>query len=146
MSTTTEQEKSTVESPSHVSAETENPPLVPTSPTTDDNTVNQASVVEEEEQQAPAGVSSWFTSFGLSPNLTNQLTNLSSSFMQVTSKVSAAANTLVQKTLPQRPSSPNENDQTDQTTKHDDETTKNEDEQQVSDENSAVAGINKDLT
>ncbi|CAF2050834.1 unnamed protein product [Rotaria magnacalcarata] len=146
MSTTTEQEKSTVESPSHVSAETENPPLVPTSPTTDDNTVNQASVVEEEEQQAPAGVSSWFTSFGLSPNLTNQLTNLSSSFMQVTSKVSAAANTLVQKTLPQRPSSPNENEQTDQTTKHDDETTKNEDEQQVSDENSAVAGINKDLT
>ncbi|CAF4721748.1 unnamed protein product, partial [Rotaria socialis] len=31
-------------------------------------------------------------------------------------------------------------------TKYDDETTKNEDEQQVSDENSAVAGINKDLT
>ncbi|CAF4817174.1 unnamed protein product, partial [Rotaria socialis] len=57
-----------------------------------------------------------------------------------------AANTLVQKTLPQRPSSPNENEQTDQTTKYDDETTKNEDEQQVSDENSAVAGINKDLT
>ncbi|CAF4996481.1 unnamed protein product, partial [Rotaria socialis] len=145
MSTTTEQEKSTVESPSHVSPETESPPLVPTSTTTDDNTVNQAPAVEE-EQQAPATASSWFTSFGLSPNLTNQLTNLSSSFMQVTSKVSAAANTLVQKTLPQRPSSPNENEQTDQTTKYDDETTKNEDEQQVSDENSAVAGINKDLT
>lgn len=135
MSTNTEQEQTTVEVPSTVATETESIP-----PTTDENstpvaTDNSAPVVE----QKPSSTSSWFNNLGISPNLTSQLTNLSSSFMQVTSKVSAAANTLVQKTLPQRPSSPNENEQTEVTNK-------NQDEQQTSEDNQGATGINKDLT
>ena len=86
MSTNPEQEQPTVEEPS---TEPEN--VQPT--TTED--VQAPPVVEE---QKPAA-SSWFNNFTIPPNLTNQLTNLSSSLMQVTSKVSAAANTLVQKNI-----------------------------------------------
>jgi len=59
-------------------------------------------------EPAKSSASSWFTTFALPPNLSTQLTTLSSSLFQVTSKVSAAANTLVQKTLPQRPTTPTE--------------------------------------
>ncbi|CAF3958358.1 unnamed protein product [Rotaria sp. Silwood2] len=143
MSTNIEQEKPTVELPSTVSTTTENPPLASTTTaTTDDNstdvnTTSQAPVVEEQHS-----ASSWLNSFGLSSNLTNQLTNISSSIMQVTSKVGAVANTLVHKTLPQRPSSPNENEQTDVTTKTEDE----KEIEQTSEEPTGIAGINKDLT
>jgi hypothetical protein len=62
--------------------------------------------------------SSWFSSFGLSPNLTNQLSNLSTSILQATTKVGNVASTIVQKSMPQRPSTPNENDeQTSETNK-----------------------------
>jgi len=142
MSTNIEQEQPTVESPPSVSIETENLPSA--SSTTDDNstvvaTTNQVPAVEEQKSSS----SSWFNNLGISPNLTSQLTNLSSSIIQVTSKVSAAANTLVQKTLPQRPLSPNENEQTEAVV------TKNEEGQQTeenSEENTGAAGINKDLT
>ena len=130
MSTTTEQkqeQQSAVESPTPVSTETENAPST--------GTDNQGSAAEEQKSSS----SSWFNNLGLSPNLTNQLTNLSSSLMQVTSKVSAAANTFVQKSLPQRPSSPNENEQTEVESK-------NEEGQQTSEENPEAAGTNKDLT
>jgi hypothetical protein len=141
MSTNTEQEQPKVESPPSVSTETENLPSA--SSTTDDNstvvaTTDQAPAVEEQKSSS----SSWFNNLGISPNLTNQLTNLSSSIIQVTSKVSAAANTLVQKTLPQRPSSPNENEQTEVVIK-------NEEGQQTeenSEENTGVAGAKQDLT
>ncbi|CAF3581496.1 unnamed protein product [Rotaria sordida] len=135
MNTNTEQEKPIVELPSTVSTETENPPLASSSTTTGDNTTNQAPVVEEQHSSS----SSWFNNFGLPSNLTNQLTNLSSSIMQVTSKVGEVANTLVHKTLPQRPLSPIENQQTDITKK-------DEDEEQTSEESTGIAGINKDLT
>jgi len=132
MSTNTEQPM--VESPAPVTTETEN--TLPESTTTEDNStaVDQVWVVEE---QKPS--SSWFTNLGLSPNLTNQLTNLSSSFMQVISKVSAAANTLVQKTLPQRPSTP---EQTEVEAKTEEE----QPTEQTSEENTGLVGINKDLT
>jgi hypothetical protein len=141
MSTNTEQEQPKVESPPSVSTETENLPSA--SSTTDDNSTvvantDQAPAVEEQKSSP----SSWFNNLGISPNLTNQLTNLSSSIIQVTSKVSAAANTLVQKTLPQRPSSPNENEQTEVVIK-------NEEGQQTeenSEENTGVAGAKQDLT
>lgn len=150
MSTNTEQEKSTVESPSNVSNETEHasPASSVTATGTDNHNENQTPAVEnqpehqqqqQQEQEAQPLSSSWFTGFGISPNLTSQLTNLSSSFMQVTSKVGAVATTLVQKTLPQRPSSPNQDEETEVTTK-------SADTEQTSDEFSAVAGINKDIT
>ncbi|CAF3705954.1 unnamed protein product [Rotaria sp. Silwood1] len=83
MSTNTEQEKSTVELPSTISIENENPSLISsTTTTTDDNSTTQVPIVEEQHS-----TSSWFDHFGLSSNLTNQLTNISSSIMQVTSKV-----------------------------------------------------------
>ena len=62
--------------------------------------------------------------------------------MQVTSKVTAAANTLVQKTLPQRPATPPENEQTEVTTENETE----QQNEQTPEENTEVAGINKDLT
>ncbi|CAF3627806.1 unnamed protein product [Rotaria sp. Silwood1] len=136
MSTNTEQEKSTVELPSTISIENENPSLISsTTTTTDDNSTTQVPIVEEQHS-----TSSWFDHFGLSSNLTNQLTNISSSIMQVTSKVGAVANTLVHKTLPQRPSSPIENQQST------DITTNIEDDKQTSEESTGMAGINKDLT
>ena len=99
MSTTnTEQEQTTVEP----STETE------TIPSTTEIEQAAAPVVEEQK----SSISSWFNNFTIPtipPNLTNQLTNISSSLLQVTTKVSAAANTLVQKSLPQRPSTPTEN-------------------------------------
>lgn len=99
MSTTnTEQEQTTVEP----STETE------TIPSTTEVEQAAAPVVEEQK----SSISSWFNNFTIPtipPNLTNQLTNISSSLLQVTTKVSAAANTLVQKSLPQRPSTPTEN-------------------------------------
>ena len=98
MSTTnTEQEQTTVEP----STETE------TIPSTTEIEQAAAPVVEEQK----SSISSWFNNFTIPtipPNLTNQLTNISSSLLQVTTKVSAAANTLVQKSLPQRPSTPTE--------------------------------------
>jgi hypothetical protein len=144
MSTNIEQEPPMVESPPTGSTETENASSA--SPITDDNStatataaadVNQAPAVEEQKSS-----SSWFSNLGLSPNLTNQLTNLSSSFMQVTSKVSAAANTLVQKTLPQRPTTPNENEQTEETKK----TEEGQQNEQTTEDNTEAAGANKDLT
>jgi hypothetical protein len=141
MSTNSEQEQPTVESPPTVSTETEN--LPPASSTTDDNksvATDQAPAAVEEQKNSSS--SSWFNSLGIPPNLTNQLTNLSSSLMQVTSKMSAAANTLVQKTLPQRPSSPDENEQTEGATKHEEE----QKTEQISEENTGAAGVNKDLT
>jgi hypothetical protein len=135
MSTNTEQP--TVEPPAPVVTETENTFPESTTTTEDNSTaVDQVPVVEE---QKASSSSSWFTNLGLSPNLTNQLTNLSSSFMQVTSKVSAAANTLVQKTLPQRPSTP---EQTEVETKTEEE----QPTEQTSEENTGLVGINKDLT
>jgi hypothetical protein len=82
-----------------------------------------------EKQLTPS--SSWFSNFGLSPNLTNQLSTLSSSILQVTSKVGSAANTFVQNSLQQRPPTPNENEQPIVT-----------DEQQTS----TTVGTNKDFT
>jgi len=142
MSTNTEQEQPIVESPPSVSTETENLPSA-SSTTNDNSTVvaatDQAPAVEEQKSSSS---SSWFNNLGISPNLTSQLTNLSSSFIQVTSKVSAAANTLVQKTLPQRPLSPNENEQTEVVTKNEE----GQQTEQNSEENTGAAGINKDLT
>jgi hypothetical protein len=51
--------------------------------------------------------SSWFS---LSSLLTNQISNLSSSFIQVTAKMGAVANTLVERTLPQQLSTGVENE------------------------------------
>jgi hypothetical protein len=139
MSTNTEQEQPTVESTSTVSNETEN---LPASSADDAATAGNPTPVVE-EQKPSFSPSSWFNNISMPPNLTNQLTNLSSSFLQVTSKVTAAANTLVQKTLPQRPSSPTEGEQTEGATK-------NEEGQEnipTSEENpEAAAGTNKDLT
>jgi len=81
---------------------------------------------------------SWFSSIGLSPNLTNQLSNLSTSIIQVTSKVGTAANTFVQKSFPQRPSTPNENEQ--QPT-----TTENKEGQQTSETNKDLTSILNNL-
>jgi len=141
MTTNPEKEQLPMESLSPVSTETEHvPPASTTTSTTDDSssaaaaTTDQAPVVEER--------SSWFSNLGIPPNLTNQLTNLSSSFMQVTSKVSAAANTLVQKTLPQRPVTPNENEQTEVASKNEE----GHQTEQNLEENTEVAGTNKDLT
>ena len=64
--------------------------------------------VEPSSIQEPK-TSSWFSSFSLPPNLTNQLTTLSSSILQATSMVGSAATTFVQKSMPQRPSTPTEN-------------------------------------
>ena len=130
MSTNTEQEQPVVETPSTVSNETENLPAVTTE---GEATVAKPTPVVEESKSS----SSWFTNLGIPPNLTSQLTNLSSSFMQVTFKVSAAANTLVQKTLPQRPSTPTE---TEEAVKAE-EKAENE---QTSEDN--TEGTNKDLT
>ena len=61
--------------------------------------------------------SSWFTNFGLTPNLTNTLTNLSSSIVDATSKVGTAASSF-QKTIQERLYTSNENEQqTSETTK-----------------------------
>lgn len=141
MSTNSEQEQPTVESPPTVSTETEN--LPPAASTADDNksvATDQGPAAVEEQKNSSS--SSWFNSLGIPPNFTNQLTNLSSSLMQVTSKMSAAANTLVQKTLPQRPSSPDENEQTEGAAKHEEE----QKTEQISEENTGAAGVNKDLT
>ncbi|CAF3942949.1 unnamed protein product [Adineta steineri] len=156
MSTNTEQQEQQpiVESPPNVSTETENTPAV--SSTEDDSNaapaattapVDEVPAVEAEKPSASASsASSWFNSLGLSPNLTSQLTNLSSSIMQVTSKVSAAANTLVQKTLPQRPSSPDQNEQTEAAAAATSEKTEeNQKVEQTTEENTVESGINKDL-
>ena len=108
MSSTSEQAQTTVEAtaPTETSTNTASPPSV----STDEKTVIPAaadSVPAVEEQKS---LSSWFNNFTLSPNLSSQLTNISSSLMQVTSKVTAAANNLVQKSLPQRPSTPTESE------------------------------------
>jgi hypothetical protein len=144
MTTNSEKEQLPMESLSSVPTETEHiPPASTTTSTTDGSssaaaaTTDQAPVVEEQGSS-----SSWFSNLGIPPNLTNQLTNLSSSFMQVTSKVSAAANTLVQKTLPQRPVTPNENEQTEVANKNEE----GHQTEQNSEENTEVAGTNKDLT
>ena len=60
-------------------------------------------------QPAKSSSSSWFNSF----DLNNQWSSISSSIVQATNKVGAVANTIVQKSLPQRPSTPNENEQSD---------------------------------
>jgi hypothetical protein len=73
-------------------------------------TVEQVQPVADVQERKSA--SSWFTNFTISPALTSQLTSISSSIMQVTAKVSAAANTLVLKSLPQRPSTPDGDDDT----------------------------------
>ena len=140
MSTNIEEDKPTTEASSSVSPEIDNTQLLSASVNSNSITTtisDQASIVEKQQTS-----SSWLNSFGLSPNLTNQLTNLSSSFMEVTSKVSAAANTLVQRTLPQRPSSPNENEQADAATKTED----NKKIDESAEEKSDAAGTNKDLT
>ncbi|CAF5108621.1 unnamed protein product, partial [Rotaria socialis] len=54
--------------------------------------------------------SAWFSNFGLTPNLTNTLTNLSSSIVDATSKVGTAASTL-QKTIQERLYTSNQNEQ-----------------------------------
>lgn len=115
MSTNTEQIQPVVETPTAfaVSNETENVATAPTT-TKEDSTVVQPKPVAEEQKSS---ASSWFPNLSIPTNLTSQLNNLSSSFMQVTSKVSAAANTLVQKTLPQRPSTPTEEEQIEGETK-----------------------------
>jgi hypothetical protein len=143
MTTNTDPEHPIVEPPSTVSTETENTSSAPLP--TDDNstataTTNQAQAAEEQKSS-----SSWFSNLGLSPNLTNQLTNLSSSLIQVTSKVSAAANTLVQKSLPQRPTSPDANEQTEEAKKTD-EVQQTEPTEHTTEELTGVAGVNKDLT
>ncbi|CAF1403943.1 unnamed protein product [Adineta ricciae] len=60
-------------------------------------------------QPAKSSSSSWFSNF----DLNNQWSSISSSIVQATNKVGAVANTIVQKSLPQRPSTPNENEQPD---------------------------------
>ncbi|CAF1575903.1 unnamed protein product [Rotaria sp. Silwood1] len=55
--------------------------------------------------------SSWFSNFSLPTNLTNQLSNLSSTIIQTTSKVGTAANTFVQKSIQERFLTSNENEQ-----------------------------------
>lgn len=138
MSTNTEQVQPVVETPaaSTVSNETENVASEPT--TKEDSTVVQPKPVVEEPKSS---ASSWFTNLSIPTNLTSQLNNLSSSFMQVTSKVSAAANTLVQKSLPQRPSTPTENEQAEGETKSEEEPPTT-----VQNDSGELAGINADLS
>lgn len=138
MSTNTDQEQTTVETAPSSTVSSNETEVV--SSKTDENstvassTTDQPAVVEEKKSSS---ASSWFNNFAIPPNLTNQLTNLSSSLIQVTSKVSAAANTLVQKTLPQRPTSPVENQSVEGTNENDNE------QQTNSDDNK---GTNKDIT
>ena len=141
MSTNTEQVQPVVETPaaSTVSNETENVVSEPT--TKEDSTVVQPQPVVEEPKSS---ASSWFTNLSMPTNLTSQLNNLSSSFMQVTSKVSAAANTLVQKTLPQRPSTPTENEQAEGETKPEEK--QEEPPTTVQNDSGEPAGINADLS
>ncbi|UJR31575.1 hypothetical protein I4U23_019062 [Adineta vaga] len=150
MSTNSEQQEQTiVESPTTDATETEHSSTI-LSTNNDKSTTEQASVVEEHKPSSSssssstttAAASSWFNNFGLSSNLTSQLTNISSSLMQATSKVTAAANTLVQKSLPQRPTTPNENEQAEEVVK----TEENQQTESSSEGNTALAGINKDLT
>jgi hypothetical protein len=143
MNTNTEHEQPIMESPPSVSGETEHHP--PASSTTEDNSTAAAAATSDQPpavEERTSSPLSWFSNLGIPPNLTNQLTNISSSIIQVTSKVSAAANTLVQKSLPQRPVSPNENEQTEVATKHEE----GQQTEQNSEENTGAAGINKDLT
>ncbi|CAF1544892.1 unnamed protein product, partial [Didymodactylos carnosus] len=58
-----------------------------------------SSVSNNNNSNQQSSTSSWLNFGGFSPNLTNQLSNLSSSIMQVTSKVAASTNALVQKTM-----------------------------------------------
>ena len=141
MSTNTEQVQTTVEpsAPSTVSNGTPNPPSEAT--TKEESTVFQPTPVVEEQKSS---ASSWFTNLGIPPNLTSQLNNLSSSLMQVTSKVSAAANTLVQKTLPQRPSTPTEDEQTEGETKIEEQ--QENPPTAETEQGDIAAGINADLT
>ncbi|CAF1168609.1 unnamed protein product [Adineta ricciae] len=60
-------------------------------------------------QPAKSSSSSWFSNF----DLNNQWSTISSSIVQATNKVGAVASTIVQKSLPQRPSTPDENEQSD---------------------------------
>jgi hypothetical protein len=57
------------------------------------------------EQQKPT--SSWFSNF----DFTNQLSNISSSILQATTKVGNVANTFVQKSMQQLPLTSNNNEQ-----------------------------------
>ncbi|CAF1143957.1 unnamed protein product [Rotaria sordida] len=62
--------------------------------------------------------SSWFSNFSLPTNLTNQLSNFSSTIVQTTSKLGTAANTFVQNSIQERFLTTNENQQqTSETTK-----------------------------
>ena len=97
--------------------------------------------VEPTEERKSA--SSWFPTLTIPPNFTSQLNTFSSSFLQVTSKVSAAATTLVQKTLPQRPSTPPE----DQPKEFENvETASAEVEEKPTEENKETFSMSKDLT
>lgn len=123
-----------------VSNETPNPTSEEATTKEESTVVQPTPVVEERKSSA----SSWFTNLGIPPNLTSQLNSLSSSLMEVTSKVSAAANTLVQKTLPQRPSTPTENEQVEGETKTEEQ---QENPSTASTEHGDIAaGINADLT
>ena len=106
MSSTTEHDLPTAAESSTEAVPTDAETL-PSPPSTvqEDAVAAQPVPVVEERKTA----SSWLNNLGFSPQLTSQLTSLSSSIIQVTSKVSAAANNLVQKSLPQRPSSPDDN-------------------------------------
>ncbi|CAF0922561.1 unnamed protein product [Adineta ricciae] len=136
-------------SPAAAAAVTETENTSTISDTTDEkSSVEQSPAVEEHKPQVPlattttTSASSWLSNLGLSPNLTSQLTNISSSLIQATSKVTAAANTLVQKSLPQRPTSPTENEQAEPVTK----TEENQQTESPIEQTSGIAGINKDLT
>ncbi|CAF3343844.1 unnamed protein product, partial [Rotaria sp. Silwood2] len=70
------------------------------------------------QEQKSSSSSSWFSNFGLPINLTNQLSNISSTIVQATTKVGTAANTFVQKSIQERFLTSNENEQqTSETTK-----------------------------
>ena len=134
MSSTTEHDKPTAAESTTDTVPTDTEILPPPPSTVQEEAVAaEPEPVVEERKTA----SSWLNNLGFSPQLTSQLTNLSSSIIQVTSKVSAAANNLVQKSLPQRPSSPDDNaEQTPVPTKA-------EDGQQTGEETNEA---NKDLT
>lgn len=120
MSSNSEQEQTKVES-------CDNTTVVETQPTEDQATTNNSTDAPPPAQPEPiTSGSSWFSSLPIPPNLTSQLSTFSTSFFQVTSKVSAAATTLVQKTLPQRPSTPVEDQAVE---------TKTENESQATEEN-----------
>lgn len=111
MSSTGELENTTTSVVDASTAEPNETTVSAAAPAAEEKVVEEnATAVTNEPVKSSA--SSWFNTFALPPNLSTQLTTLSSSLFQVTSKVSAAANTLVQKTLPQRPTTPTEDQPT----------------------------------